>query len=62
VLAVVGDKLHSQRTGTSRLAPNGDLISVTAKGGHIVLDPLEGQTLVSKGNVASTGSLHLIAE
>jgi hypothetical protein len=62
VLAVVGDKLHAQRTGTSRLAPDGHLVSVTTKGGNIVLDPLESQALVSERNVASTRSLHFIAE
>jgi hypothetical protein len=38
------------------------LVSVTTKGSNIVLDPLEGQALVPERNVASTSSLHLIAE
>lgn len=62
VFAVVSDELHSQRTGTGRLAPNGDLVSVTTKSGNVILDPLEGQALVSECNVASTSSLHLIAK
>jgi hypothetical protein len=38
------------------------LVSVTAESSHVVLDPLEGQTLVSEGDVASTSVLHLLAE
>lgn len=62
VLAIISNKLHSQGTGTGRLAPNGDLASVATKGSDVVLNPLEGHALVSESNVSGTSSLHLLAE
>jgi hypothetical protein len=62
MLAIVSDKLHTQRTGTSRLSPDSDLVGATAKGSHIVLDPLESKTLVLESDVAGTGGLHLLTE
>jgi hypothetical protein len=62
VVAIVGNKLHTERTSTGRLTPDGDVLLGTAKLLDVILNPLQSHTLVTESNVTGSSILHLLAE
>jgi hypothetical protein len=53
ITATISDDVETNRKSTCRLAPDGDLRSVTAECPDILLHPLKSETLISHAHIGA---------